>query len=58
VVGEWFVRGSSPHPNPLPEGEGEEQRLGDSLMLDLVFLAVTIAFFVLAWGYVRACERF
>jgi hypothetical protein len=34
------------------------QRLGDIPMLDLVYLAVTVAFFVLAWGYVEACERF
>jgi len=27
-------------------------------MSDLVFLVVTVAFFVLAWGYVLACERF
>jgi len=27
-------------------------------MSDLVYLTVTIAFFALAWGYVKACEQF
>jgi hypothetical protein len=26
-------------------------------MKDLVFVAVTLAFFALSWLYVRACER-
>jgi len=26
-------------------------------MLDLIFITLTVAFFAVAWGYVRACER-
>jgi len=26
-------------------------------MKDLIFIAITIAFFFLSWLYVRACER-
>jgi hypothetical protein len=32
-------------------------RFGGSSMLDIVFVAVTLAFFLLSWLYVRACER-
>jgi hypothetical protein len=27
------------------------------MMLDAVFVAVTLAFFLVSWLYVRACER-
>lgn len=26
-------------------------------MADLVFMAVTVAFFAIAWAYVRGCDR-
>jgi len=26
-------------------------------MIDLVFVAVTVLFFIVSWLYVRACER-
>lgn len=29
----------------------------EALMTDLVFLGVTLAFFLLSWLYVRACEK-
>ena len=29
----------------------------ETLMTDLVFLGVTLAFFFLCWLYVRACEK-
>jgi hypothetical protein len=29
----------------------------EARMLDLVFLAVTIGFFALAWVYARGCEQ-
>jgi hypothetical protein len=31
--------------------------MGDAAMLDLVFVAIIIAFFLLALAYVRGCEK-
>jgi hypothetical protein len=39
------------------EHPGGRCDLGGSSMLDIVFVAVTLAFFLLSWLYVRACER-
>jgi hypothetical protein len=33
------------------------RRIGELLMQDALFVAVTIVFFVLSIGYVRFCER-
>ena len=37
---------------------GNFQRWGDGPNVDFVYVAVTVAFFTVAWGYVWACERF
>jgi hypothetical protein len=34
-----------------------EMCLGDRVMMDIVFIVVTIGFFVAAIAYVNACER-
>ena len=37
---------------------GREKNIpGRSLMKDIIFIAVTLAFFALAIGYVRFCDR-
>jgi hypothetical protein len=40
-----------------PDAFSGKTRFGGSSMLDIVFVAVTLAFFLLSWLYVRACER-
>jgi hypothetical protein len=32
-------------------------RLEDPKMADVVFVAITLAFFAISWLYVRACDR-
>jgi hypothetical protein len=44
------------HCRALDAFSGKTQ-YGGSSMLDIVFVAVTLAFFLLSWLYVRACER-
>lgn len=46
-----LILGTSP--TPLPNSV----LLGDTRMLDILFVFVSIAFFALAIGYVVACER-
>jgi hypothetical protein len=29
----------------------------DSEMLDAIFIAVTVAFFIVSWWYVKGCDR-
>jgi hypothetical protein len=37
--------------------ERERDDTEETSMLDLIFIAVTVAFFALSAAYVRACER-
>ena len=34
-----------------------KNKIGDARMLDLIFVALTIIFFLLALAYVRGCEK-
>jgi len=35
----------------------EESRLGSNSMLDVIFVVVTVVFFLISWLYVRGCDR-
>ena len=41
----------------IPSGERERDDTEETPMLDLIFVAVTVAFFALSAAYARACER-
>jgi len=34
-----------------------QQSQGEPIVLDVIFVVLTLALFALAWAYVRACDR-
>jgi hypothetical protein len=49
----------SPRAAPVDGGTADAQSRGrgDDTMLDLIFIATTVAFFALAVAYTRGCDR-
>jgi hypothetical protein len=50
--------GAMSHAGPPPRGAVFAERdWRRHEMLDVLFIVITIAFFALAWAYVRGCDR-